>query len=135
MRSHGESAIAIGGREMVTFGDDCPGACDDGIAVHQAVIPTIDEGGDVVMPQYYALCCVCYADQYVTKYGIEFLKRCGCELVDLQAGARLMRAEAARQSAVRELEEAEAAPALAEWREQFMRDRALRGTGTVTIVE
>ena len=136
MRSNGESTYAIGGREMVTFGDDCPGATSagcpvSGIAVHQAVIPVVDEGGDVVMPQYYALCCVCYADQFVTKYGIEHLQRCGCELVDLQAAARTLRADAARLAAVRAAEEAEKAPALAEWRAQFMKDRELRGTGAI----
>lgn len=136
MRSNGQSATALGGREQVTFGDDCPGATSagcsvDGLAVHQAVIPVIDEGGDVVMPQYYALCCVCYSEQFVVKYGIDELKRCGCEIVDLQAQARALRLDASRTAALRALEEAEQAPALAEFRQQFLNDQKMRGTGTI----
>ena len=129
MRSGGQSSMAIGGRELVTFGDDCPGStsagCNvGGIAVHQAVIPQIDEGGDVVMPQYYALCCDCHMDQFITKYGIEHVQPCGCENVPLQAGARAARKDV-------ELKALAADAQMAEWRESFIRDRATKGTGVV----
>lgn len=91
MRSNGMASMAIDGVQQVGFGDPCPGECDGGIAVHQAVIPMIDEGGDVVLPTYYALCCACHRKQYVQKYGIEFLLPCGCDDVNLAEVARLSR--------------------------------------------
>lgn len=124
MRSNGASSMAIGGREMVTFGDDCPGATSagcpvDGIAVHQANIPVVDEGGDVVMPQYYALCCDCRMEQFITKYGLENVQPCGCELVPLQDGARAARKDV-------ELKALAADAQMAEWRASFLRDRAMK---------
>ena len=102
------------------------------------MIPVIDEGGDVVMPQYYALCCVCYAEQFIVKYGIGELKRCGCEIVDLQAQARALRKEGALTAALRAAEEAEQAPALAEFRAQFLREQQMRanpGTIVESVIE
>lgn len=129
MRSGGQSAMAIGGREIVTFGDDCPGATSAGcpvagIAVHQAMIAQVDEGGDVVMPQYYALCCDCHMEQFITKYGIEHVQPCGCENVPLQAAALAARKDV-------ELKALAADVQIAEWRESFIRDRATKGTGSL----
>lgn len=119
---------------MVTFGDDCPGDyCKGaGIAVHSAIIPMVDDGGDVVLPQWYALCCVCHQEQYIKKYGIENVLPCGCHDVDLQAMARSQRAErGARQAAAAIIEDAK----LREFREQLARDRAIReGVQTVEVV-
>lgn len=109
---------------MASFGDDCPGSCADGIAVHQAVIPSIDEGGDVVMPQYYGLCCECWMAQHITKYGLENVQPCGCDLVPLQALARSTRDEALLKHALVDAQ-------TAAWREQFLKDRELQGTGTI----
>lgn len=129
MHSQGQSAAAIGGREMVTFGDDCPGqlgrGCPvKGIAVHQAVIPLIDEDGEIVLPQYYALCCECHLEQFITKYGVEHVQPCGCENVPLQEGARAARRDT-------ELKAIAADQQMAEWRANFLRDRVTKGTGTV----
>ena len=56
------------GTRAVTFGDPCPG-CESGIAVHDAIIPAIDEGGDIVLPHFYALCCDCHRAQHNQKHG------------------------------------------------------------------
>lgn len=73
--THGRGADPMGMFRVVTFGDPCPG-CETGIAVHEAVIPVIDEGGDIVLPQFYALCCNCHKEQHVQKYGIENWSPC-----------------------------------------------------------
>ena len=114
------------GRILVTFGDDCP-SCEGGVAVHQAVIPLIDEGGDVVLPQYYALCCTCHQDQYIRKYGVERLQPCGCDDVPLAALARAQQAETARRAA-------EVESSLDEWRANFIRDREAAAAGAITEV-
>lgn len=124
MRSRGASADAMDGRVMVTFGDPCP-SCADGIAVHQAVIPLIDDGGDVVLPQYYAVCCLCHTEQYIKRYGIERLQPCGCQEVPLAALARQARLDTERKAA-------ETESALDEWRANFIRDREAAKNGTIT---
>lgn len=58
----------LGALKLSTFGDKCP-TCELGIAVHEAVIPMLDEVGDIVLPQHYAICCECHKRDYVRKYG------------------------------------------------------------------
>jgi hypothetical protein len=65
----------------VTFGDKCPG-CETGVAVHEAVIAAIDEGGDIVLPQFYALCCACHKEQYIRKYGEAVWSPCVDDVID-----------------------------------------------------
>lgn len=114
MLSHGMAADPVDGMTQVTFGDQCP-SCADGIAVHQAMIAMIDDGGDIVLPTYYAVCCDCHRAQYIKKYGIENLLPCGCENVSLAKVALLQRdAAAARADALT----AEGV-ALAAWREKI----------------
>lgn len=125
MRTNGAAASPTDGHEVVTFGDQCPGGyCKgDGIAVHSAIIPMVDDGGDVVMPQWYAVCCICHAEQFIKKYGIENIGPCGCQEVDLQALARTQRADREARLAA---EAAVSAQQLKDFREQFARDRAIR---------
>ena len=134
MRTGGSASHPIEGHEAVTFGDECPGdwCKGQGIAVHQAIIPMVDDGGDIVLPQWYSLCCVCHTEQYIKKYGIENVLPCGCQDVDLQAMARAQRSERdARQAASDAFEDAK----VREFREQLARDRAIReGTQAVEIV-
>ena len=87
MRSNGRGADPMGPR-LVDFGAACP-VCTgaDVYAVHEAVVPLVDEGGDIVLPHLYAVCCDCYRAQYVQKYGPP-VAVCGCQDVDLQALAR-----------------------------------------------
>ena len=66
--THGRFADPMQGTRANAFGDPCPG-CESGIAVHDAIIPTIDDGGDVVLPHFYALCCDCHHAQHVMKHG------------------------------------------------------------------
>jgi hypothetical protein len=124
MKTGGRASHPSEGVTVVTWGDDCPGGyCTDGIAVHQALIPFVDDGGDVVMPQWYAVCCKCYTEQFIKKYGIENVAPCGCEVVDLQSLARTQRATAEERQ---RLEAAVAAEKLREWREQFLKDREMQ---------
>lgn len=129
MRSGGAAADPMDGHVMVTFGDPCPGTTcgGGGVAVHQAIIALIDEGGDIVLPTYYALCCLCHTEQYITKYGVERLQPCGCAEVPLA-----LLAQAARLDTERKAAETEAA--LDEWRANFVRDREAAKAGTITGV-
>lgn len=126
MRSGGAASDPMDGHVMVTFGDPCP-TCPDGVAVHQAVIPLVDDGGDVVLPSYYALCCDCHTEQYIKKYGVERLQPCGCEQVPLALLAKAARLETERKAA-------EVEASLDEWRASFIRDRAAAKNGTVTEI-
>ena len=132
MRTGGSAASAIEGHEVVTFGDPCPGPdCKGaGLAVHQAIIPLVDDGGDIVLPQWYALCCICHQEQYIKRYGIENLLPCGCENVDLQALARTQNADRearlAAEALIRDVE-------LSAFREQVARDRAVRAESAQNI--
>ena len=87
MRTNGRGADPMGPRVM-EFGAPCP-ICmrEDVYAVHEAVVPLIDEGGDIVLPHLYALCCDCDRVQSLQKYGQPW-QGCGCGEVDLQALAR-----------------------------------------------
>ena len=73
--TQGRCTDPMGMFRVVTFGDPCPG-CKDGIAVHEAVIPAIDERGNLVYPQFYALCCNCHKEQHIQKYGEEHWSPC-----------------------------------------------------------
>ena len=126
MRSGGIAADPMDGHVVVTFGDPCP-TCADGVAVHQAVIPLVDDGGDVVLPTYYALCCSCHTEQYIKKYGVERLQPCGCQDLPLAALAK-----AARLQTEHRAESVEAS--LDEWRANFIRDREAAKNGTISEV-
>ncbi len=124
--SHGEASDPITGHTVVTFADDCPGGgagpCPSGkLAVHEAVNPTLDDAGNVVLPQFYALCCDCHLTQYIAKYGIELAQPCGCANVDLQKVARDQRSR-------RELAAATVDPEIAAFRAEL----AAKAAGTVT---
>lgn len=53
---------------IVTFGDPCPG-CKTGVAVHDPIIAAISADGDVILPQFYALCCSCHHAQHLVRHG------------------------------------------------------------------
>ena len=124
MRTNGQASDPVNGHRFVTFGDDCP-CCTDGIAVHEARIAMIDEGGDIVLPQFYALCCACERAQFITKYGFDFLQPCGCDDVPLAEIAR-----AARDTTVRRAAEVEAG--IEAWREDLRQQLAAGSAGELT---
>ena len=125
MRTGGRASHPIDGVRVVTFGDDCPGTCDGGIAVHEARIAMIDEGGDIILPQFYAICCACHQEQYITKHGVENVQPCGCEEVPLAAIARQQKRTLAARAAVVEAE-------LAEFRKELAAEIAQRAKdGTI----
>ena len=87
MRTNGRGADPMGPR-LMAFTDPCPVCERPGMyAVHEAVVPLIDEGGDLVLPHLYGICCDCHRRQSLQKYG-EPWQGCGCENSDLQALAR-----------------------------------------------
>lgn len=132
MRTGGTASDPMNGRTVTTWGDPCPGGyCKDGISVHQALIPFIDDGGDVVLPQWYAVCCTCHTEQFIKKYGIDNVGPCGCQEVDLQALARSQRATSEEKQRVEAIVQADK---LREFREQFMRDREMQGAPQQIVV-
>ena len=99
----------------------------DSLKAAQAIVPLVDAEGNIVWPQYYALCCDCHMDQYIRKYGIEHLLPCGCQDVPLQAMARKQRDDLAKR--VKDSESEYDA-----WRAEITAQRVAAGLGTITEV-
>jgi hypothetical protein len=78
--THGRFVDPMAGFRVVTFGDKCPG-CETGIAVHEPIIAAISADGDVILPQFYALCCDCHRAQHVMKHGDAPYAQCNDEQI------------------------------------------------------
>jgi hypothetical protein len=79
--TQGRFADPMHGARLITFGDPCPG-CESGIAVHEPIIAAISADGDVILPQFYALCCDCHHAQHLMKHGDAPYAQCDDEQVN-----------------------------------------------------